>query len=189
MTDDLMNQATEGMNAFEKVMHGVPGYHGYKEKELRRETDKTVRDMVARQLMDQRSRLSAIQADLVADGQLSLLDNLERADRKLVLLADRVRTASYGYAPLFDDLRVKEAELDALGRYDEALFGDVSRVSAIIDNLPTLAGRPEADWAEGIRALTTALDTMNTDFGHRGEVIIGASSASAASSTEIVTSE
>lgn len=188
MTDDLMNQATEGMNAFEKTLHGVPGYHGYKEKELRRESDKTVREMVARQLMDQRGRLSAVQADLVADGQLSLLDDLERADRKLVLLADRVRTASYGYAPLFDDLRVKEAELDALARYDEALFGDVSRVGVIIDNLTTLAGRPEADWAESIRALTTALDSMNTDFGHRGEVIIGASSASAAGSTEIVSS-
>lgn len=54
MTDELMNQATEGMNAFEKVLHGVPGYHGYKEKELRRETDKTVREMISRQLMDQR---------------------------------------------------------------------------------------------------------------------------------------
>ncbi|MCB9154272.1 MAG: hypothetical protein H6649_09495, partial [Caldilineae bacterium] len=111
------------------------------------------------------------------------------ADRKLVLLADRIRTASYGYAPLFDDLRVKEAELDALARFDEALYGDVSRVTAIIDNLTTLAGRPEQDWAESIRALITALDTMNTDFGHRGEAIIGASSASAADSTELVTSE
>ena len=189
MTDELMNQATEGMNAFEKVLHGVPGYHGYKKKELRRETDKTVREMISRQLMDQRARLSAVQADLVAGGQLSLLDDLERADRKLVLLADRVRTASYSYAPLFDDLRVKEAELDALARFDEALYGDVSRVTAIIDNLTTLAGRPEQDWAESIRALITALDTMNTDFGHRGEAIIGASSASAADSTELVTSE
>lgn len=188
MTDDLMNQATEAMNAFEKVLHGVPGYHGYKEKELRRETDKTVREMVARQLLDQRGRLTAVQSDLVADGQLGLLDNLERADRKLMLLADRVRTASYGYAPLFDDLRVKETELDALAHFDEALFADVSRVGAIIDNLTTLAGRPEQDWAEGIRALTTALDGMNTDFGHRGEVIIGAGVSGASDTTEIVAS-
>lgn len=188
MTDDLMNQAMGGMNALEKALHGVPGYRGYKEKELRRETDKTLRETVARQLMDQRGRLTAVQADLVADGQLSLLDNLERADRKLVLLADRIRTASYGYAPLFDDLRIKEAELDALARFDEALAADVSRVGAIIDNLTTLAGRPEQDWAEGIRALITALDTMNTDFGHRGEAIIGASAAGAADSTDVVPS-
>lgn len=180
MTEDLMNQATGGMNVLERTLHGVPGYRGYKEKELRRETDKTLRELVARQLMDQRARLTSVQADLVADGQLSLLDNLERADRKLVLLADRIRTASYGYAPLFDDLRVKEAELDALARFDEALYGDVERIGAIIDNLTTLAGRPEQDWSEGIRALTTSLDSMNTDFGHRGEAIIGASSASAA---------
>jgi hypothetical protein len=172
MNDDLMNKASEGVGAFERVLRGVPGYKGYKEKELRRETDKSMREMMARQLMDQRDRLSSVQSDLVAGGQLGLLDNLERTDRKMVLLADRVRTASYGYAPLFDDLRVKEDELDALAAFDETMMGNVSRVASIIDNLTTLAGRPEEDWSEGIRALSTILDSLNTEFGHRSEVIM-----------------
>ena len=62
-----------------------------------------------------------------------------------------------------------------------------ARVRRIIDGMSTLAGRPEADWVESIRALTTALDNLNTHFGHRGEVII--CEPPAAGSTEIVTSE
>lgn len=101
---------------------------------MRRETDKTVHTMVARQLDDQKARLTNLQVDLVNNGQLDLLDDMERAATKLQTLSDRVRTASYGYAPLFDDVRVKEADLDALGQFD-AMFQDVVRISTIIDGM------------------------------------------------------
>lgn len=172
MQDDLKAKAKDQMNVLENVIAGVPGIKGYKEKELRRETDKTVRTMVARQLDDQKARLSSLQVDLVNNGQLDLLDDMERAATKLQTLSDRVRTASYGYAPLFDDARVKEAELDALGQFDQAMFQDVARIQTIIDGMGALAGRPDSDWLESIRALTTALDTLNTQFGHRSEVIL-----------------
>ena len=59
MLDDLMAKAKDPMNVVENVVAGVPGIKGYKEKELRRETDKTVRTMVARQLDDQKARVAA----------------------------------------------------------------------------------------------------------------------------------
>ncbi len=177
MIDDLMAKAKDPMNVVEKVIAGVPGIKGYKEKELRRETDKTVRTQVARQLDEQRARLSNLQVDMVDNGQLSLLDDMERAATKLQTLSDRVRTASYGYAPLFDDVRVKEAELDALGQFDQAMFQDVARIQTIIDGMAGLAGRPDAEWMESIRALTTTLDNLNTQFGRRGEVILQAGAA------------
>ena len=174
---DLMNQAKESMGTFEKVVAGVPGYKGYKEKELRRETDKTLRDMVVRQLQDQKARLTGLQTDLVSGGQLGLLDDMERSATKLQRLIDRVRTASYGYAPLFDASQVKEAQLDALGQFDQSLFEGVERVKTIIDNMSSLSGRPESEWMEMIRALNTTLDGLNTDFNHRNEVILQAASA------------
>ncbi|MEI2692459.1 MAG: hypothetical protein V9H69_23175 [Anaerolineae bacterium] len=177
MQDDLMAKAKDQMNVVENVLAGVPGIKGYKEKELRRETDKTVRTMVARQLDDQKARLTNLQVDLVNNGQLDLLDDMERAATKLQTLSDRVRTASYGYAPLFDDVRVKEAELDALGQFDQAMFQDVVRISTIIDGMAGLSGRPDAEWLESIRALTTTLDNLNTQFGRRSEVILQAGAA------------
>lgn len=177
MLDDLLGKAKDQMNVVEKVIAGVPGIKGYKEKELRRETDKTVRTMVARQLDDQRGRLTNLQTELISGGQLSLLDDMERAATKMQTLSDRVRTASYGYAPLFDDARVKEEELDALAQFDLAMIEDVARIQTIIDGMGALAGRPESEWMESIRALTTTLDNLNTEFGHRGEVILQTAAA------------
>lgn len=170
--DDLLNQAKDQMDLFERVMHGVPGVKGYKEKELRRESDKTYRQLVAKQLDDQKARLDSLQADLARAGQLGLMDDLEQAGKKLQRLADRVRTASYGYAPLFDLVKVKEEQLDALMQYDQAMLQDVERISGIIDKLSTMQGLPESEWMESIRELTTTLDQLNTDFNHREEVIL-----------------
>ena len=161
MQDDLKAKAKDQMNVLENVIAGVPGIKGYKEKELRRETDKTVRTMVARQLDDQKARLSSLQVDLVNNGQLDLLDDMERAATKLQTLSDRVRTASYGYAPLFDDVRVKEAELDALGQFDQAMFQDVARIQTIIDGMGALAGRPDSDWLESIDRKSTRLNSSH----------------------------
>ncbi len=172
LTEELLAKAREQMDAVEKTVYGVPGIKGYKEKELRREVDKTVRDMLARQLADQRARLTNLQVDLVVGGQLSLVDDLERSGIKLQTLTDRIRTASYGYAPLFDDVRVKEAELDALAKFDLDMFAGVERIKTMLDNMSTLAGRPEAEWMESIRALNATLDDLNTEFGHRNEVIL-----------------
>jgi hypothetical protein len=88
------------------------------------------------------------------------------------LLIDSVRTASYGYAPLFDLVKVKEDQLDALVAFDEGLLAGVDRVKAIVDNMSSLAGRPDSEWLEAIRALSTTLDNLNTEFTHRSEVIL-----------------
>ena len=172
MTDDLMNKAKDQMNVLERVVAGVPGYKGYKEKELRRETDRTLRAVLTRQIEDQKTRLTELQLDLISSGQLGLMDDMERCATKMQILADSIRTASYGYAPLFDDVRVKEAELDALAQFDQGLAVGVERIKTILDTMGTLAGRPEQDWMESIRALNTTVENLNTEFGHRREVIL-----------------
>lgn len=169
---DLLNQAQESMGPVTKVLVGLPGIKGYKAKELRRETDKTVRDMLAKQLEDQKARLDSVQMELVSGGMLSLMDDMEGAVRKLQLLIDRIRTASYGYAPLFDAVQVKEQQLDALVQFDQDMAAGVDRIKTIIDNMGTLGGRPEQEWKEAIRALSATVDTLNTEFGHRNEVIL-----------------
>lgn len=174
MTDDLMNKAQSQMNVLERTLAGVPGYKGYKQKELRRETDKTLRTVLARQIEDQKARLTGLQTDLVSSGQLGLLDDMERCATKMQLLADSIRTATYGYAPLFDDVRVKEEELDALARFDQGLFDGVERIKTVVDTMSTLAGRPEPDWMESIRALNSTVENLNVEYGHRREVILQA---------------
>ena len=109
---------------------------------------------------------------------------MERCATKMQILADSIRTASYGYAPLFDDVRVKEEELDALAQFDEGLAAGVERIKTIIDTMGTLAGRPEQDWMESIRALNSTVENLITEFGHRREVILQVAPAADESQAE-----
>jgi len=151
MTDDLMNKAKDQMNVLERVVAGVPGYKGYKEKELRRETDKTLRTVLTRQIEDQKARLTGLQVELISGGQLGLMDDMERCATKMQILADSIRTASYGYAPLFDDVRVKEEELDAWRSSTRASpLGSSASRPLSTPWAPWPAGRTRIGWSRSV---------------------------------------
>ncbi|MFZ2487433.1 MAG: hypothetical protein WAZ19_04880 [Anaerolineae bacterium] len=172
MLDNLIGKAKSQMSGIEEFFAGLPGIKGYKDKEQRREADKTVRTLLARQLDDQKKRLNGLQAELIEAGQLDMVDDIERSAMKLQTLSDRIRTASYGYAPLFDDVRVTEAELDALAKFDEAMVEKVKEIATAIDGMSELVSTPDADWKTSLRALNNLISQLNTEFGHRSEAIL-----------------
>ena len=170
---DFLDKAKGGMGKLEELMYKLPGLKGYKEKELRREADKTVRDLLARELGDQRQRLANIQMELINSGGLRWVDDVDRAVTKLQLLTDRIKTASYGYAPLFDDVRVKEAQLDALVQFDQQMTEQTVELKDAVDTLAGAVMRKE-DIGEAIPPLNNLLDELNTTWGHRDEAILNA---------------
>ncbi len=149
----------------------IPGYRGYKEKEMRREADKLLRMHLSQRFQEQRSKLSSIQDHLASEGKLEDLGLLERIMLQLQLLIDRLRVAEYGYAGLFDALRVKEDELDALYIYDNALTVSVSQLAEMMDKLKSAA-------MAGEELRTTANDSLlllqelNTTLDRRKDVIL-----------------
>ena len=135
MLDDLTERIQASQNKLEDVASRIPGYAGYKQKEQRREADKLLRLHVARQYEDQLDRLNGIQYQLTSQGALSNMMVLERAAIKLQLLVDRIRTASYGYAGLFDAIKVDEDVLDRLYDFDQAMLQGVDDIAAVLDEL------------------------------------------------------
>jgi hypothetical protein len=165
----------ESKNWFERIVQHVPGYKGYKEKEMRREADKLLRMQVAGQLDDQRKRLSELQMQLVSQAQIEHVDDMERAVIKLQLLIDRVKTASYGYAGLFDAVRVKEKQLDALYDFDNELLVLVQEIASDVDQVASaMSAREGAGLA--IAELVVTVEEANVTFGHRDEAILQAGS-------------
>jgi hypothetical protein len=155
------------------LMSRIPGYAGYKQKELRREADKRLRLLLADAVAAEVRQLNSLKLDLTNRGQLLLLPELERATGKLQRFADTVRTASYGYAGLFDAVRVDEAALDALYAFDLALEGSIERLAEFRQVLAQAIERGEGV-TEAIRALSNYADELNTQFGRRQETILAA---------------
>ena len=170
---DLKQKVTEALGGLEQLVTKVPGYKGYKEKEMRREADKLLREHLARQFEEQRRSITNLQKQLISSGQIGFLDDLESGVMKLQLLIDRLKTASYGYAGFFDAVKVKEEQLDALYDFDNALLDEVPRVAAGINSVSQAIAAKEGV-AEAIADLVSIIQGVNNTFNKRQDVILGA---------------
>jgi hypothetical protein len=168
---DLLDRIEAAAGNLEALVSKIPGYKGYKEKELRREADKLLRMQIARQLEDQRRQLAELQAGLVRQAQIEYVDDLERAAMKLQRLIDRIQTASYGYAGLFDAVKVKEQQLDGLYQFDRDMLGYADEIAAEMDHVGSAIEAGEGV-SQAISDLADAVEQANRTFGHREEVIL-----------------
>jgi hypothetical protein len=171
--DDLRETVSAHLGGLESLVAKVPGYGGYKDKELRREADKILRMEVADKFDDQRKRLSELQMQLVSTAQLEFVDDLERAVSKIQLLIDRIKTATYGYAGLFDAVKVKEEQLDALYEFDNQMLFFVDDVAAAVDQVESAISAKEGIGG-AISELVSVANEANVTFGHRQEAILQA---------------
>jgi len=170
--NDLRERVRAGQTgALENILNAIPGYGGYRDKQLRRDADRLLREYIARELAQQSRKLPQLQRQLIERGQLRLVDDLERVVRGLQTLGDQVRTVAGGYAGFFDAVKVREAELDRLYEFDQALLADISRLSEGIAALET-AIASQAGIAEAIRDLSEAVDRLGDYWRGRREVVL-----------------
>ena len=171
MSDQFVDAAKSGMGAIERLLKGLPGIRGYVDKELRRDADKRVRDLIAGQLEEVKQGLFEVQRMLLEGKGLLWMDNVDQAVQKLQILIDRIKTASYGYAGLFDPVRIREDQLDALHRFDVAMAERVVEVQTAVAGLRA-AVADGGDIGAGVRKLIDTLSDLNTLYGKRHDAVI-----------------
>ena len=171
MSDQYVEAAKANMGALERLLKGLPGIRGYVDKELRRDADKRLRDLITSQLEAQKQALLDIQNKLLKGGGLAWLDDVDGVVQKLQTLIDRVKTASYGYAGLFDAVKIREAELDALNKFDVALAGRVVAVENAVKALADAVASKQNIQAS-VDQLTALMTELRTTFDKRREAVI-----------------
>lgn len=167
---DPVDKAKQSMGSVERAIFNLPGVEGYREKEMRRDSDKLVREGLVQRLSEQRRRLNDLQNQLLSAGGLLWMDEMERLTTRLNTLIDRIHTASYGYAGFFDLQRVKEPELDRLAAFDKSLADMLPPLGSAIDNLQKAIGANDGI-KEAIQAVADQLSQMNETFGRRAEAM------------------
>lgn len=167
---DPIEKAKQAMGGLERAVSGLPGIKGYREKDMRRDADKQVRETLAQRLGEERSQLTALQNQLLSSGGLLWMDDVEQVVTRLTILIDRIRTASYGYAGFFDLQKVKEEELDRLAAFDQSLFDSVPPLHEAIANLGKAITANEGI-KEAIQAVADHLLQMNDTFSRRAEAM------------------
>jgi hypothetical protein len=170
-TMDMRDVVAGGMGGLEKLVAKIPGYSGYKEKEMRREADKLLRDHIYSVLGEQRRRIEDIQGMLGIE-HIEFVEKIGTARRRLQTLADTVHTAAYGYSGLFDAVRVKEEELDALYSFDNGLLAESEAIAACIDSLQAAVDNNEGV-SGAVRDLTETITRLQDLYNRRKDVLTG----------------
>jgi len=160
----------ESKNWFERMAEHIPGYKGYKQKELKREADKIERLYVAERLDSCQTRLDDVKLELVNRGNLEMLGVIDVAIRKLRKVRDRVQFADYGYAGLFDTTKVGVAKLEELQAFDKQLETEAGGIDELAKALSADSPSLRAD----IGLLDDRIVALDARFSEREHLITGA---------------
>jgi len=169
LSDQVYSKVSSQIDPLKTILTYIPGFKGYIERQSRRDADKIIRDTVANRFEEQWQRVSAIQKDLISQGQITYVDDLESAAIQLRTFIDRVRRASRGYSGLFDAVKINEAELASLYQYDAAMLGLSDDVARAIDHVEASIGSDGLPAA--IRNLVGTSRQCQIVFEKREEVV------------------
>lgn len=167
---NLFDKVTGDQDVFKKLASYIPGFKGYIERQNRRAADKILRETVADRFEDLWKRTSALQSDLISQGGIAHIDDMEKAAIQLRTFIDKIRTATYGYSGFFDAVKVNEEELAKLYTFDAAFFELADRINQALDNVESSLG-DEAGLPAAIRNLTSLAREATKTFNHRYEVL------------------
>jgi hypothetical protein len=171
---DAYAQAKSQMRLSERIAAALPGFRGYKEKELRRESDKLIRNHLHLKLSKDKDNVRSIFQKTADKRYLDVLPDLDRLTAKMDRITEKVNHASYGYAGFFDIVKVKEEQLDRMIAFDNQLLDKVNALTADIDAFKAqLQSGGYSNLKERIQSVTDKLEMLEDAFDKREEVILG----------------
>ncbi len=171
---DYLGKVKGERSLLEKIMGYVPLYHGYKEKELRRESDRLVR-------MEAVNRLKAAKTSIRrAFANPALVEKLGQDDTykydainsRLDRVTQRIDRAVAGYAGMFDAIKVKEDKLDTVLEFDVNL---IEKAEAIKTDSSTFSKMQPGndDWGAAADGLIAKIEEYDTLINERSEILRG----------------
>jgi hypothetical protein len=171
---DVYAQAKSQMRLSERIAAALPGFRGYKEKELRRESDKLIRNNLTLKLSKDKDNVRSIAQRIADKRYLDVLPDIDRLTAKMDRITEKVNHASYGYAGFFDIVKIKEDNLDRMITFDNQLLDEVNALTTSIEDLRTqLISNNFSNIKDKIQAITDKFELLEDTFDKRGQVIMG----------------
>jgi hypothetical protein len=170
---DYLGKVKGERSLLEKIMGYIPGYRGYKEKELRRESDRLVRMDVVNRLKDAKTVFRRRFADPEAvqklgDGSYKFDALTYRLDR----VTQRIDRAVAGYAGMFDAIKVKEDKLDSVIQHDLNLIEKAESIKEDIEKVALIDPGTE-DWKTGMDAVISKVEDLDKLVDERANLLRG----------------
>lgn len=160
---------SENRNVVERILNYIPGFHGYLQKEYRRESDQLARNWMADKLQQSKRGLDDYMRALVDKGQIDGLPLCDRLKSRLDTLRSRMKGDVQGYSGFFDFVRIGEQELDEVYNLDMSLMEEVESLAGDIKTVASSSDGPQSI----IPKLQQQLDDVEQTYNQRGDLLKG----------------
>jgi hypothetical protein len=171
---DVYAQGKSQMRLSERIAAALPGFRGYKEKEIRRESDKLIRNHLYLKLSKDKDNVRSISQKLADKRYMDVLPDVDRLVAKMDRITEKVNHASYGYSGFFDIVKIKEENLDRMITYDNQLIESVNVLTESIEAVKTqLMGGDYTNLKDKIQGMSDKLELLEDSFDKRQEIIVG----------------
>lgn len=158
----------------EKIMTVIPGFRGYKEKELRRETDRLIRNHLYEKLVGAKSDLKDVYQRLVDNRIIETWTGMDRLIAKFDRISEKINHAFYGYSGFFDAVKIKEDRLDQLIKFDSDLIASISETASKVQKFKSeVADGKFTEAKTRIEELVKNIDDLEETFNRRKSAILG----------------
>jgi ribosomal protein L17 len=171
---DYLGKVRGERGLLERIMGYIPGYRGYKEKELRRESDRLVRTDAVNRL---KAAKTAVRRTFANPAVVQKLSNeasyrFDALTSRLDRVTQRMDRAVAGYAGMFDVVKVKEDKLDTVIQHDLSLIEKADAIKTGCEN--TFKMEPgNTDWGTAMDDLISKVEELDALIDERTSVLKG----------------
>lgn len=165
----VTDKGTGDRGIFERAAMYMPGYRGYRDRNLRRQMDKEVRAEVARTIKNSGEALASVHREVVrSGGDISLAKDIDRIRVKVDTGMKKIESAEEGYSGLWEAIKTEGRELSSVVEWDARLLEETAKLR---EDVRTLREDPGSH-APRIEAL---VDDLLEILGERRKVLKGLS--------------
>ncbi len=171
---DVYSNVKGQMRLSERIAAAIPGFRGYKEKELRRESDRLIRNHLSLKLSATKDDLKQIFQKISDRRYFDVLTDMDRLVAKIDRITAKVDHASYGYTGFFNSIKVNEENLDRMIDFDNQLIENVDALNGEVNLFKAeLVSGDTKNIKNRILTITDKVEGLESAFDKRQEVILG----------------
>lgn len=165
-----LQQVKGGESFLERIKRIIPGYDGYVNRDNSRELDLQLRNTLAKELDNNKTKLKNTVLNLSKLGKLFETEGIDRLEKKLEASSAKFRSAARGYSGAFDVTKIKEEKLNQIYEFDSNLLDEVNEIGNLCTELENYSGA-NTDIKESQNKLSMKLDELLKQFNDRENIL------------------
>ena len=176
---DYMQKSKEDRGIFERIALYIPGYRGYREKNIRREIDRLVRSHIALSIKEAKTVLNDLKRQVMENGDIDSVRSIERISTKIDTYMKSIESAESGYSGIWETMKTTESDLDGVVEWDEKLVIGSEELKAALTDLRDKVDDGATDVKKEIRAIEKYVDELRDGLNERKLVLKGLADSAA----------